>query len=83
MKHPVAVAIMNGFNAALAAEIQNGRVTKETAEETGRFALAIAMEYLKGNQVFYKHLSDFGQDGEKIEAMLTSNGIKLQRYQDT
>jgi hypothetical protein len=82
MKHPVAVAIMNGFNAALAAEVQNEVITLKQAEQIGRFGLAIAMEYLKGNSVFMKRLQDFGQDGEKIESMLTANNVKLQRYQD-
>lgn len=83
MKHPVAVSIMNGFNAALAAEVQNGVITLTQAEQIGRFALAISMEYLKGNSVFFKRLQDFAQDGEKLETMLTSNKVNLQRYNDT
>jgi hypothetical protein len=82
VKHPVAVAIMNGYNAALAADVQNGVLTLKQAEQIGKFGLAIAMEYLKGNSVFWKHLRDFGQDGEKIESMLNSHKVQLQRYND-
>lgn len=82
MKHPVAVAIMNGFNASLAQEIENGNITLKTAEQAGRFAMAIAREYLKGTQVFGKKLQDFASDGEKLERILNAEKINLQRYGD-
>lgn len=82
MKHPVAVAVHNGFTAALAAEIENGNVSYQTAAQIGRFAMAITVEYLKGTSMFGKKLQDFSQDGEMFEAALTSNKIKLHKFGD-
>lgn len=79
MKHPVAVAIMNGFNAALAQEIKNGNISHTAAVQAGRFALAVAREYLKGTSVFGKTLGDFSQDGEKIQSILDAEKIYPER----
>lgn len=83
MKHAVAIAIQNGFTAALAAEIENGNITFETAKQVSKFAAAISREYLKGNSMFGKKLQDFAQDGEMWESLLTSDKVHLQRFGDT
>lgn len=82
MKHILAVAIQNGFNAALAQEIQNGNISIAAAEQAGRFALAIAREYLKGNRPYNRGIEEFGGDGEKWEAILKSEKINLQKWND-
>lgn len=83
MKHPVAVAILSGFTDALAQEIENGNMAQETARQVSQFALAIAVERLKGNQVFKEKLTDFYPEGEKIESLLTANKVNLQKYGDS
>lgn len=47
------------------------------------FALAIAAERLKGNRVFKEKLEDFREDGEKIQSILDSNKVNLQKYGDS
>lgn len=83
MKHPVAVAILSGFTDALAEEVNNGNMAERTAKQVSIFALAIAMERLKGVSVFGQKLDDFHPDGEKIESLLTTNKVKLQKFGDT
>ena len=83
MKHPLAVAIHNGFTAALAQEIENGNITYTAAQQLGRFAMAITQEYLKGNSMFGKDLRYFAADGEMFEQMLISNKVNLQRFGDS
>lgn len=83
MKHPVAIAIQNGFTAAIAAEIENGNITFETAKQLSKFAMAISREYLKGNSMFGKRLQDFAQDGEMWESVMTADKVHLQRFGDS
>lgn len=83
MKHPLAIAVHNGFTAALAAEIENGNITYQTATQLSRFAMSITREYLKGNSMFGKRLQDFASDGEMYEAMLTGEKIHLQKFGDS
>lgn len=83
MKHPVAVAILSGFTDALAQEVENENMTMATAKQVSVFALAIAMERLKGNRVFKEKLQDLYPEGEKIAAMLISNKVHLQKYGDS
>lgn len=83
MKHPLAVAVHNGFTAALAAEIENGNITYKAAGQLSRFAMAITMEYLKGTSMFGKKLQDFYSDGEMYESALTANKIHLQKFGDS
>lgn len=81
MKHPVAVAIMNGFTAALAAEVDNGGINQTTAGQVTRFATAIAMEYLKGNRIFGHKLTDFAQDGQMLDDGIAHNKVKLASFE--
>lgn len=83
MKHPLAIAVQNGFTAALAQEIENGNISLTAANQASKFALAIATEYIKGNQVFGKRLQDFASDGERWESILTNNKVNMQRYGDS
>lgn len=83
MKHPVAVAILSGFTDALAQEIENGNMAVGTAKQVSTFAVAIAVERLKGNQVFKERLTDFYLEGETIESLLVANKVNLQRYGDS
>lgn len=83
MKHPLAVAVHNGFTAALAQEIENGNITYQAATQLSNFAATIAVEYLKGTSMFGKRLQDFAQDGEMYESALTSNKINLQKFGDS
>lgn len=83
MKHAVAVAVQNGFTAALAAEIQNGNINYQTAQQLTKFAVAISREYLKGNSMFGKKLQDFAQDGEMWESLLTADKVHLQKWGDS
>lgn len=82
MKHPVAVAILSGFSDALAQEVENTNMSMGTAKQVSTFAIAIALERLKGNRVFKESLTDFYPEGEKIEAMLNANKVNLQKYGD-
>lgn len=83
MKHPLAIAIQNGFTAALAAEVENGGVSYETAGQISRFAMAITREYLKGNKMFMKGLADFAQDGQMWDDFLTHDKVNLNRFGDS
>lgn len=83
MKHPVAVAILSGFSDALAQEVENGNMAIATAKQVSIFALAIAMERLKGNRVFKEKLIDLYPEGEKIESLLNANKIHLQKFGDS
>lgn len=82
MKHPLAVAVQNGFTAALSAEVQNGNLDITTAGQISRFAVAIAREYLKGNKMFLKGLTDFSQDGQMWEDFLTHDKVNLNKFGD-
>lgn len=83
MKHPLAIAIQNGFTAALAAEIENGNISYEAAGQMSRFAMAISREYLKGNKMFGKGLADFAQDGQMWEDFLTHDRVNLNHFGDS
>lgn len=83
MKHPLAIAVQNGFTAALAQEIENGNITVAAAKQASAFAISIAREYMKGNSIFGKKLTDFQQDGEMWESLLTHDKVNLQRYGDS
>lgn len=83
MKHPVAVAVLSGFTDALAQEVENGNMAVATAKQVSTFALAIAMERLKGNQVFKERLTDLYIEGEKLESLLVANKVHLQKFGDT
>lgn len=83
MKHPVAVAILSGFTDAIAEEVNNGNMAERTAKQIAIYALAIATERLKGNRVFKEKLEDFREDGEKIQSILDSNKVNLQKYGDS
>lgn len=83
MKHPVAVAILSGFSDALAQEVENGNMAIATAKQVSVFAMAIAVERLKGNQVFKERLTDLYPEGEKIESLLVANKVHLQKYGDS
>lgn len=82
MKHPLAVAVQNGFTAALSAEIENGSISYSNASQLSRFAMAIAREYLKGNKMFGKGLTDFAQDGEMYESFLKHDKVNLNKFGD-
>lgn len=82
MKHPLAIAVQNGFTAALAAEVQNETISYETAGQISRFAMAITREYLKGNSMFMKKLSDFAQDGQMWEDFLIHDKVNLNKFGD-
>lgn len=83
MKHPVAVAILSGFSDALAQEVENSNMAEATAKQVATFAMAIAMERLKGNRVFKEKLTDLHQDGERIESLLVANKVHLQKFGDS
>lgn len=83
MKHPVAVAILSGFTDALAQEVENTNMAIGTAKQVSTFAIAIAMERLKGNRVFKEKLTDFYPEGEKIESFLVANKVHLQKFGDS
>lgn len=83
MKHAVAIAVQNGFTAAIAAEIENGNVSYQTASQLSKFAISIAREFLKGNSMFGKKLTDFAQDGEMWESLLTADKVHLQHFGDS
>lgn len=82
MKHPLAIAVQNGFTAALAQEVQNGDMTQGQANQVSRFALAIAQEYMKGNSVFMHKLEHFAADGEQWDHLLKANKVNLQKWGD-
>lgn len=83
MKHPVAVAILSGFTDALTQEVENSNMAVATAKQVVTFALAIAVERLKGNKVFKEGLTDFYPEGEKIESLLVANKVHLQKFGDS
>lgn len=83
MKHPVAVALLSGFSDALAQEVNNTNMAEQTAKQVATFAMAIAVERLKGNKVFKEKLTDLYSEGEKIESLLIANKVNLQKFGDT
>lgn len=82
MKHPLAIAIQNGFTAALAAEIENGNISIQIASQISRFATSISREYLKGNKMFGKGLEHFAQDGQMWDDFLTHDKVNLGQFGD-
>lgn len=82
MKHPLAVAVQNGFTAAIAAEIENGNISLSTAKQLSAFAISIAREYLKGNRIFSKRLQDFAADGESWETLLTHDKVSIKKLEN-
>lgn len=80
MKHVLAVALQSGFTAAIAAEVQNGNISLEIAEQMNRFALAATREYLLGRFIMGKPLTYFRPDGEKWENFLRVHKINLQQF---
>lgn len=77
MKHPLAIAVQNGFTAALGAQVNDGDMSFTQAKQITTFAMAITREYLKGNKMFGKSLTDFAQDGQMWDDYLTSDKVNL------
>ncbi len=77
MKHPLAVAVHNGYTAALGAAVQNGDMSIITAREIEKFAARITVEYLLGTSMFGHTLDFFASDGQMYDDMLTRNKINL------
>lgn len=82
MKHPLAVAVGEGWTAAVSLAIQEGHISMEAAEFIARSAAVAMGEYLKGNVIYGKNLESQAYTGEIYETYLTKAKINLQKFGD-